>query len=71
MKSSTVEQLGGRGAGEHKSQLRADYTESVVYWCKVKDSCEDQSSGQGAEPHEIMPNTLHEIMPNRMSGLLV
>ena len=58
MKYSTVEQLGGRGAGAQNSQLRASDTESVVYWCKINTSCEDPSSGQGAESHEIMENIL-------------
>ena len=58
MKYSTVEQLGGRGAGEQKGYLRSDHTESVVYWCKVNNSCEEPSSGQGAESHEIMEKTM-------------
>ena len=58
MKYNTVEQLGRRGAGEQKGQLSSSHTESVVYWCKVKDSCEAPSSGQGAESHEIMQKTM-------------
>ena len=58
MKYSTVEQLGGRGAGAQKGYLGSSHTESLVYWCKVKDSCEDPSSGQGAESHEIMQKTM-------------
>ena len=54
MKSSTVEQLGGRGAGGQNRYSSSSHPFSVVYWCKVKDSCEDPSSGQGAESHEIM-----------------
>ena len=53
MKSSTVE-TGGRGAGGQNGYLGSDHTEWWVCWCKVKDSCEDPSSGQGAESHEIM-----------------
>ena len=45
-------------AGGQKSYLGADHTESVVYWCKAKDSCEDPSSGQGAESHDVMPNKM-------------
>ena len=58
MKYSTVEQLGGRGAGAQNSYLGPGDTESLVYWGKVKDSCEDPSSGQGAESHEIMQKTM-------------
>ena len=56
MKCSTVEQLWGRRAGEQNRDLRSGHTESVV--CKVKDSGEDPSSGQGAESHEIMQKTM-------------
>ena len=58
MKYSTVEQQGGRGAGAQKRELGSDHTESVVYWCKINNSCEDPSSGQGAESHEIMQKTM-------------
>ena len=54
MTYKTFEQQGGGGAGEQNRELGSGHTESVVYWCKVKDSCEDPSSGQGAESHEIM-----------------
>ena len=53
MKYSTVE-TGVRGAGQQNSYLRSDHPLSVVYYCKVQDCCEDPSSGQGAESHEIM-----------------
>ena len=58
MKYNTVEQLWGRGAGGQKGYLGASHTESVVYWCKVNNSCEEPSSGQGAESHEIMEKTV-------------
>ena len=58
MKYNTVEQLGGRGAGGQKGYLRSDHSESVVYSYKVNNSCEDPSSGQGAESHEIMQKTM-------------
>ena len=47
MKYSTVEQLGGRGAGGQKGQQRADDAESVVYWCKVKDLEKTSRRGRG------------------------
>ena len=58
MKYTTVEQLGGKGAGEQTRDLRSNHTEWSVYLCKVKDSSEDQSSGQGAESHQIVPNRM-------------
>ena len=58
MLQNTVELLGGRGAGAEKRDYSSDHTESVVYWCKVKDSCEDPSSGLGAASHEIMQKTM-------------
>ena len=58
MKYSTFEQLWGRGAGAQNRDWGADHTESVVYWCKVNNSCEEPSSGQGAESHEIMEKTM-------------
>ena len=58
MKYNTFEQLWGRGAGAQIRNWGSDHTESVVYWYKVKGSCEEPSSGQGAESHEIMEKTM-------------
>ena len=57
MKYNTVETVMGKG-GWDPNQVPAFRSESVVCYCKVKDSCEDQSSGQGAESHEIMQKTI-------------
>ena len=47
MKYSTVEQLGGRGAGGQKRELGSDHTESFVCWCKTEEGARTSRRGRG------------------------